>query len=623
MNVKEKVDNLLYKVSNPERYIGNEWNQILKGWEKDKIKVVLGFPDLYEIGMSHLGMKIIYHLLNKEEDILCERTFSPWFDMEELLENNNLPLYALESGREIRDFDIFGFTLQYEMSYTNILNMLHLSNIALRSEDRDKDAPLIIAGGATVFNAEPLAPFIDLFFVGEAEEIIVDLVKKYKNLKSKKLSKEDILFQMNKIEGVYVPSLYKEEYKNDKYLGLKAVNKNVKDSVNRQIVNDLDNSFYPTDFIVPYMDIVHNRAVLEISRGCTRGCRFCSAGMSYRPVRERKKETLLDLADKILKSTGYGEISLTSLSTIDHSQIEDLLNTLVNKYKDEKISLSLSSLRVDEFSVELAKEVQKIKKTGLTFAPEAGTQRLRDVINKGVDEENLYDAVKAAFHSGWHRIKLYFMIGLPTENKKDLQAIVDMAKKVLKIGRDIRKNTNKRMKNIEVQVSVSTFIPKPFTPFQWVGMPSKDEIIKKQDFLRKKLRSNGLKFSWNDPDLSLLEGFIARGDRKVSDVIERAWEKGCKFDGWSEYFKSDLWYEAIEENNLKIENYSGGRDLSKIFPWEHFNLGLKKRFLKREYENALEGKLTEDCREGDCTRCDVCHELDVVMDIAGDGNNAN
>ncbi|MGM0437162.1 MAG: TIGR03960 family B12-binding radical SAM protein [Bacillota bacterium] len=616
MNVKEKIDDLLYKINNPERYIGNEWNEVKKNWTDDKIKIVLAFPDVYEIGMSHLGMKIIYHLLNKEDDILCERTFSPWTDMENLLDENDLPLYALESGRSISEFDILGFTLQYEMSYTNILNILDLSGLSLRSKNRSEKDPLVIAGGATVFNPEPLAPFIDLFFIGEAEEIIVKLVREYKRLKNSDYSREEILYKLNKISGVYVPSLYKiESTKNNNRLS--PVSREIKKVVNKQVVENLDEAYYPTDFIVPYMDIVHDRAVLEISRGCTRGCRFCAAGMTYRPTRERSKETLLSLADKILKSTGYGEISLTSLSTVDHSQIEELTETFMNKYQKDNISLSLSSLRVDDFSVELAKKVQRVKKTGLTFAPEAGSQRLRNVINKGVSEENLYDAVKSAFNAGWHRIKLYFMIALPTETREDLEGIVRMAKKVLEIGKKIRKNTNKRMKSIEVQVSVSTFIPKPFTPFQWVSMPSKEKIIEKQDYLRKNLRGRGLKFSWNDPDLSLLEGVIARGNREVANIIETAWENGAKFDSWNDHFEPDIWYNAIKENELKLNNLIGKRDLEKDLPWTHINTGITDEFLKKEYNKSFSEEITEDCREGNCTRCDVCHDLGVKLDIVG------
>ena len=615
MNVKEKIDDLLYKIKNPERYIGNEWNEINKKWTDDKIKTVLAFPDVYEIGMSHLGMKIIYHLLNSKEDILCERTFSPWTDMEKLLKENNLPLYALESGKEIKDFDILGFTLQYEMSYTNILNILDLSDIAIRSKNRSKKDPLVIAGGATVFNPEPLAPFIDLFFIGEAEEVIIELVRKYKNLRKHDYSKDEILFELNKISGVYVPSLYKRNNSKNK---LTPINKKVKDIINKQIVDNLDQAFYPTDFIVPYMDIVHNRAVLEISRVCTTACRYCEPGMTYRPTRERSKEKLLSLADKILKSTGYGEISLTSLSTVDHSQVEEITESFMDKYQKDNISLSLSSLRVDDFSVELAKKVQRVKKTGLTFAPEAGSQRLRNVINKGVSEENLYDAVKSAFNSGWHRIKLYFMIGLPTETEEDLAGIVRMAKKVLEIGKEIRKNTDKRMKNIEVQVSVSTFIPKPFTPFQWVSMPSKEEIIEKQDYLRDNLRGRGLKFSWNDPDLSLLEGVIARGGRKTADIIETAWKNGAKFDSWNDHFKPDIWYNAIKENDQKLENLVGERKLNESLPWSHINTGITDEFLKREYNKSHSEKITDDCRDGNCTRCDVCHDLGVKLDIVGD-----
>jgi len=622
MNVKEKIDDLLYKINNPERYIGNEWNEIKKNWSEEKIKTVLAFPDVYEIGMSHLGMKILYHLLNEKDDILCERTFSPWTDMEKLLKENNLPLYALESGRAINEFDILGFTLQYEMSYTNILNILDLSDLAVRSKNRSEEDPLVIAGGATVFNPEPLAPFIDLFFVGEAEEVIVELIEKYKKLKKEGFYKKEILKKLNQISGVYIPSLYEAEISGDKYK-LNPLDQNAKKNIDKQVVENLDEAYYPTDFIVPYMDIVHDRAVLEISRGCTRGCRFCAAGMTYRPTRERSKERLLSLADQILDSTGYSEISFTSLSTVDHTQIADLTETFMDKYKKDNISLSLSSLRVDDFSVELAEKVQRVRKTGLTFAPEAGSQRLRNVINKGVSEEDLYEAVKSAFNSGWHRIKLYFMIGLPTETKEDLEGIVKMAKKVLKIGKEIRKNTDKRMKKIEVQVSVSTFIPKPFTPFQWVSMPSKEKIIAKQDYLRKHLRAKGLKFSWNDPDLSLLEGVIARGGRNIGDVIETAWQNGAKFDSWNDHFDPDIWYDAIKENEFELANLIGKINLDSDLPWSHINTGVKKEFLKKEYKKSFSEEITEDCREESCTQCDVCHDLGVKLDLIGNDFNEN
>ena len=621
MNVKNELDDILYQVSNPERYIGNEWNQIVKDWEKTDVKVALAFPDVYEIGMSHLGIKIIYHLLNNDNDILCERAFAPWFDLEEIMREKDLPLYTLESGREIQDFDILGFTLQYEMSYTNILNMIDLAGMPVYSKDRDESYPLIIGGGSTVFNPEPIAPFFDLFYIGEAEEGIASLVKHYKRLQKDNKNGKEILIELNKMPGVYVPSLYEAEYDNKQFVDINPAEEGVKSEVKRQIVSDLDNSFYPTDFIVPYMDIVHDRAVLEISRGCTRGCRFCAAGMTYRPVRERSKETLLDLAGEILASTGYGEISLTSLSTMDYSQVDDLVKTMADRYSDLNISISLSSLRVDEFSVKLAREVQRVRKTGLTFAPEAGTQRLRNIINKGVEEENLYDAVRAAFESGWHRIKLYFMIGLPTEEREDLDGIIEMAHKVRKIGREIRKNTDKRMKRIDIQVSVSTYVPKPYTPFQWVRMINKEEIEEKIFYLRDNIRGRGLKFSWNEPDLSLIEGVVARGDRRIANVIYDAWQKGSQFDSWNQKFSSEKWFQALEENDLELDDYLSSSEPDNKLPWSHINLGVGKEFLKKECERAFSGELTEDCRTGRCTDCDVCFDFDAQMEIIGDDNN--
>ncbi|MFW6266328.1 MAG: TIGR03960 family B12-binding radical SAM protein [Halanaerobiales bacterium] len=616
MKVKEKIENLLYKVSNPERYIGNEWNQIKKDWESHRIKMALAFPDVYEIGMSHLGLRLIYQLINEEEDMICERCFAPWFDLEELMREKNYSLYALESGREIKDFDVFAFTLQYEMSYTAILNMLDLAEIPIMAEERDESYPLIIGGGATVYNPEPLAPFFDLFYIGEAEVGLIDLLRKYKILKKESRSRSKILEELSEIPGVYVPSFFQPVYNNGQFTGIKKVRGN-KETVNRQIVKNLDKSFYPVEMIVPYKDIVHNRAYLEIARGCTHGCRFCAAGMSYRPVRERSKENLVELADEILQSTGYEEISLTSLSTADHSEIEELVKILAERYQQKNISISLPSLRVDEFSVELAREVQRVRKTGLTFAPEAGTQRLRDVINKGVKEENLYTAVRAAFNAGWHRIKLYFMIGLPTETEADLAGIVNMAKKVLKIGKDIRKNTDKKMKPIEVQVSVGTFVPKAFTPFQWVRMNDKMEIEKKQDYLRRNLRGRGLKFSWNDPELSLIEGLIARGDRRLASVIKEVWKQGSRFDGWSQHFKAKRWFEALEDKGYDLNDYLRERDYIEKLPWQHINMGIDLEFLQKECEKAYKRELTEDCRQGKCHGCNICFNFDVDLVLAG------
>ncbi|MDI3547784.1 MAG: hypothetical protein PWR10_1436 [Halanaerobiales bacterium] len=623
MILAERLEELLYRVTNPTRYIGNEWNAINKEWTGERIKVVLAFPDLYEIGMSHLGLKILYHLLNREDDILCERTYAPWTDMEELMRSECLPLFSLESKHAIRDFDIFGFTLQYEMSYTNILNMLDLAGLPLHSRERGEDYPLVIAGGSTVFNPEPLAPFIDLFFIGEAEEGIVELVRSYDRYRREGLEREEILFKLSQLPGIYVPRFYDVDYQLGKIRGIKPNREGIKERINKQVVTNLDQAFYPVDFIVPHMNIVHDRAVIEVARGCTRGCRFCAAGIAYRPVRERKKETIIRLADQILASTGYEELSLTSLSTVDYSDIGDLIKTMSERYEERKISISLPSLRVDRFSVNLAKEVQRVRKSGLTFAPEAGTQRLRDVINKGVREEDLYDAVRAAFEEGWLTIKLYFMIGLPTETEEDLEGIVKLARNVLNIGREIRKKRQKKMKRIEIHVSVSTFVPKPFTPFQWVEMDSKQEMIKKQEYLRENLKGRGLSFSWNDPELSLLEGVFSRGDRRLASVLEAAWKKGCRFDGWSDHFAFDSWREAFAENNLTIEEYLRSREVEETLPWDHINMGISKKFLIKEYQRALQESLTGDCRFKGCTGCDVCFDLGVNLELVGGEKSAD
>ncbi|MEC9490724.1 MAG: TIGR03960 family B12-binding radical SAM protein [Halanaerobiales bacterium] len=617
MQFKKKIIENLYKISSPERYTGNEWNSINKEWNPERLKVALAFPDVYEIGMSHLGLKILYHLINREENLLAERVYAPWQDMEDLMKEEEIPLYTLESYHEIKDFDILGFTLQYEMSYTNILNMLDLSGLALYASERKEEDPLIIAGGSTVFNSEPIADFIDLFFVGEAETLIIELLNEYKSLKAQSLTKSEILKKLNKMPGVYVPSLYNEKY-GDKgeILALNSA-EGEKERIQKQVVKNLDQAFYPTDFIVPYRDTVHERVVLEISRGCTRSCRFCAAGMAYRPVRERGVERLLELAEKALKSTGYDEISLTSLSTVDYTDAKNLVQKMTERFSDRMISISLSSLRVDKFSVELAEEVNKVRKTGLTFAPEAGTQRLRDVINKNITEEDIYSAARSAFENGWSKIKIYFMIGLPTETMEDVRGIAEMAQKIRDIGQQVRRNTSQRMRRIEVSVSVSTFVPKVFTPFQWHQMDDIETIIKKHDYLRDNIKGRSFSFSWNDPELSRLEGVLARGDRRLADVIVSAWEKGSRFEGWHECFEPRIWGEAFRENEVQPEEYLRERGAEEIFSWEKIDIGIPKSFLLKEYKNAQQEVLIDDCRTADCHGCAVCGNFELDLELVG------
>ncbi|NMA58621.1 TIGR03960 family B12-binding radical SAM protein [Clostridium cochlearium] len=602
------LDDILYKVEKPGRYIGEEFNSYIKNKEKVDIRFAFCFPDVYEVGMSHLGMKILYYTMNKREDTYCERAFAPWPDMEKELRNNNIPLFTLETKDSLSKFDFVGFTLQYEMSYTNILNMLNMSNIPLTYEKRREEDPLIVCGGPCAYNPEPLYKIVDFFVLGEGEEVTNEYLDLYKEFKKQGKSKSEYLRAISKIEGIYVPSLYEASYNQDGTLkDFKPIYEDVPKKVKKRIIKDLNQVDYPDKLIVPYTEIVHDRITLETFRGCTRGCRFCQAGMIYRPVREKGKDKLIELADQLLKSTGYNEISLTSLSICDYSDVDNLIKTLIEKYMDEKVGVSLPSLRIDSFFVELINEIQKVRKTGLTFAPEAGTQKMRDVINKGVTEEDLIRTVRSAFESGWSTIKLYYMLGLPYETVEDVKGIAHTSEKVVDEYYKVPKD--KRKKGLRVNVSASIFVPKPFTPFQWVAQDREEDVKEKIYALKDEFKSRAIHFTYHASKVSFLEAIFARADRRVCDVLIRAFEKGCKFDGWSEYFNYDAWMEAFEECGIDPEFYAyRNREYSELLPWDFIDIGVNKSYLIEENERAKRAEVTKDCRQG-CTNCGVNKNL--------------
>ncbi|UWG96898.1 TIGR03960 family B12-binding radical SAM protein [Dehalobacter sp. DCM] len=605
--VRERLDRVLPQVIKPGRYVGGEWNMIKKDWDKTDTRVVFVFPDVYEVGMSNLALRIIYGLVNSYEHFLCERAFSPWPDMEEKLKEEGIPLYALESFHPIKDFDIVAFTLQYELSYSNILNAMKLGDIPLRAADRKAGDPLVFAGGPCAYNPEPLAPFIDVFFLGESEEQFPKILEIIRQAKEKGAGKDQILALLAPVPGVYIPSFYEPQYNPDGTIHAisrrEGTPDSVPDSVKKAVLKDFSTAYFPDKVIVPYTEAIHDRVMLEVMRGCTRGCRFCQAGMIYRPLRERSLEVLLQQARDAIKATGYEEISLVSLSTSDYSCVGDLLMKLMAEMEAKGVSVSLPSLRLDSFDVRIAEQVQKVRKSGLTFAPEAGTQRLRDVINKGVTQEDLLRTTEAAFRGGWSSIKLYYMIGLPTETYEDLDGIVDQARKVLELSRKAGR------RGAKITVSASSFVPKPHTPFQWVGQDSMDVLREKQEYLRQRLRDHRIKFLYHDVETSFLEAVFARGDRKTADLLEWAVHAGCKFDGWSEHFHYARWKQGMEEIGLDPHFYVDRKyDLDEVLPWDHLSAGVSKAFLTEEYEKALAEVATPDCR-GKCSQCGVCPDL--------------
>lgn len=607
-----KIENSLGQVAKPGRYIGGEYNAVVKEWEETDFKIALAFPDLYEIGLSHLGLRILYELINSRPGWLAERVYAPWPDFQELLRAKEARLMSVESKHELREFDLVGFSLQYELSYSNVLTMLDLAGITLFARDRGPGEPLVIAGGPCVFNPEPVAEFFDFFLIGEAEEVLPELLDEILAWKRSGTDKTALFDRLEGRPGVYIPSRFEVSYGPDGRIeGIRSLTGHRPE---RAVVKDYSHSFYPQKWIVPYMDIVHDRVAYEIQRGCTKGCRFCQAGMIYRPVRERPAATVLQSLRELMADTGYEELSLTSLSSADYSRIKELLTEACGCFTPQGINISLPSLRIDSFSVELAKQFQSNRKGSLTFAPEAGTDRLRRVINKGVTQDDLFTAATAAFQAGWQKLKLYFMIGLPTETEEDLAGIVDLALETLRIGKRIHPRTNA----LRITVSVSTFVPKAHTPFQWREQISIAETKEKQQFLQEKIRGRHLELNWHDPSMSRMEGIFARGDRRLNQVLWSARRKGARFDGWSDQFNYQLWLEAFRECGLDPEFYTRGRSYDEILPWSHLNTGLSPDFLKEENERASRGQLTSDCRTEACGQCGVCPSLSVAREIGGD-----
>ena len=599
-------DEVLLKIDKPARYIGNEVNMVVKDHNNIDIRFCMCFPDVYEVGMSHLGMQILYDMLNQREDTYCERVYSPWVDLDKIMREENIPLFALESQDPIKNFDFLGITLQYEMCYTNILQVLDLSGIPIYAKDRTEEDPFVIGGGPCSYNPEPIADFFDFFYIGEGEPVYNQLLDVYKEHKALNGTRKEFLEKVAQIEGMYVPAFYDVTYKEDGTI--KAItpnNPHAKEKVLKQVEMDLSNTYYPKKPIVPYIKAIQDRVVLEIQRGCIRGCRFCQAGMLYRPIRPRELDTLKELAKEMIRSTGHEEISLSSLSSSDYLELQELVYFLIEEFKQQGVNISLPSLRIDAFALDVMSKVQDIKKSSLTFAPEAGSQRLRDVINKGLTEEVILKGAMDAFISGWNKVKLYFMLGLPTETDEDIEGIAILSDKIAREYYTIPKD--QRDGKVAITTSTSFFVPKPFTPFQWSAMSTTEEIKRKRRVLSAKLREQlnykSIRYNWHDGDVTLLEGLFARGDRRIASSIYDAYQEGCIYDAWSEYFKNDVWMRVFEKNGVDIEFYtSRERNEDEIFPWEFIDIGVTKQFLWKEYKRAKEETVTPNCRMS-CSGC--------------------
>ena len=615
-------DEILLTIEKPARYIGNEVNAVMKDKSEVAVRFAMCFPDVYEIGMSHLGIQILYDMFNQRDDIWCERVYSPWPDMDKVMRDKKIPLFALESQDPVKDFDFLGITIQYEMCYTNILQILDLSGIPLLAEKRTWDDPIVIGGGPCTYNPEPLAQFFDIFYIGEGETVYFQLMDLYKEERAKGSSRMEFLKKAAQIPGLYVPALYEVCYKEDGTIAsFTPTDASVPASVEKQIVMDITDTYYPKAPVVPFIKATQDRVVLEIQRGCIRGCRFCQAGMLYRPTRERDVEFLKQKAVEMLDATGHEEISLSSLSSSDYSQLKELVNFLIEEFHGKAINISLPSLRIDAFALDVMSKVQDVKKSSLTFAPEAGSQRLRDVINKGLTEEVILHGAGEAFKGGWNQVKLYFMLGLPTETEDDMKGIAHLAQKIAETYYEVVPKEQRKGK-VQINVSTSFFVPKPFTPFQWAPMYTEQDFVEKakvvKNEVRAQLNQRSIRYNWHEPDVTALEGFLARGDRRCADVILRAYEKGALYDAWTENFDYDIWKEAMAECGVDMTFYTlRERSLDEILPWDFIDTGVSRRFLEREWQRAKEGVVTENCRQ----KCSACGAMKFKGGVCLEGKN--